>query len=390
MRRRHFVAGAVGTLAGLGLAPDPSGAAPAPARADTSRVGASRASKAVPRGWRPVPVHGGTAPARLSRISALGPSLAWAVGEEEVARASSGRALAVVWNGETWIKCDLSHLGHTRLSDVAAAGPAAAWSVGARVKGFSPLLRWDGTTWQQIAFPGWDARDVQLNAVAVGPDGRVWACGEREGAVGLLCRARGRWRWLDPLPVAGATLHRVVVSTSGEVWVCGERSEGGGWYGLVARWDGGWTVLPTIPGLRLGLADVHPACADDVWAVGSAAGIGVMAGRPGTPSLNHWDGTAWTQLDPGFGLGALTGIAGDAEGRAAWICGLDYEHPGAGTYLRREGDAWTVVRGPGGAAPELGLNDVTAVPGTDGFWSVGTTGRVFAPAAEAYTERPDG
>ncbi|MGW5639752.1 hypothetical protein ACWEWQ_33995, partial [Streptomyces sp. NPDC003832] len=102
MRRRHFVAGTVGTLAGLGLAPDPSGAAPA--RPDTSRVGASRASKAVPRGWRPVPVHGGTAPARLSRISALGPSLAWAVGEEETARASSGRALAVVWNGEAWIR----------------------------------------------------------------------------------------------------------------------------------------------------------------------------------------------------------------------------------------------------------------------------------------------
>ncbi|MEU9735114.1 hypothetical protein [Streptomyces sp. NPDC048002] len=392
MRRRRFVAGAVGTLAALGLGPDPSGLVTPPARAVTppTRAGTPLAPGPGAQGWRPVPAPGSTPPALLRRISALGPSRAWAVGEEEFAGAAGSRPLAMVWDGEGWTKSDLSHLRHTRLHDVAAAGPAAAWSVGEQAEESSPLLRWNGTAWHEVTFPGWAEPGVRLTAVAVGPDRRVWACGSREGAVGLLRRSGGRWRWLDPLPVAGVHLYRVVTRSPGEVWVCGDQSNGGGWSGLVARWDGAWTVLPAVPGLRLGIADVHPEQADCVWAVGTEAGIGGPPGRPGNPSLSRWDGSAWTRVDAGFTLGSLTGIAGDAEGRAAWISGSDFQDQSVCAYLRREGDGWTVVRGPSGTAPTPAVNDVTAVPGTAGFWSAGATARLPAPTAEAYTERLDG
>lgn len=372
MRRRRLVAGAIGTMAGIALGP-------VPARADVPTLDT--------QGWQAVPAPGSNPAAQLRRIAAAGPQLAWAVGGEGLAGPSRGRALAMLWNGSAWTKTDLSHLGHTRLSDVAGVCPTAAWSVGQPAANGSPLLRWDGTTWREATFPGRGEPDVRLNSVAVGPDRHVWICGSRGGAARLLHGDGQGWRWLDPLPVASANLYRVVLRTPGEVWVSGDQSNGGGWSGLVARWDGAWKVLPPITGLRLGIADLHAAAADDVWAVGTEAGVGGPPGRPGNPALSHWDGTAWTRVEAGFTVGSLTGMAGDAQGRAAWISGWNYQDQSRSTYLRRDGSTWTVVRGPGSAAPTPYLNDVTSIPGTDGFWSVGMTSPTPAPPTEAYTER---
>ncbi|WAZ19259.1 hypothetical protein STRCI_000295 [Streptomyces cinnabarinus] len=189
--------------------------------------------------------------------------------------------------------------------------------------------------------------------------------------------------------MASANLYRVVWRAPGEVWVSGDQASGGGWSGLVARWNGAWTVLPPITGLRLGIADVHAAGPCDVWAVGTEAGIGGPPGRPGNPALAQWDGTAWTRVEAGFTVGALSGIAADAQGRAAWICGWNYRDQSRSTYLRRDGGTWVIVRGPSGTAPAPYLNDITPVPGTAGFWSSGMTSPVPAPPTEAYTERLD-
>lgn len=381
MRRRRFVAGTIGALSGVALGPDPALADVPAARTH------GRPAPAPDEGWQAVPAPGSTPPAQLRRIAAAGPRLAWAVGEEDLAGPSGARGLAMLWDGDTWAKTDLSHLRHTRLTDVAGVCATAAWSVGRPAGNGSPLLRWDGTTWRETAFLGMGEPDVRLHAVAVGPDRRVWICGTRGGAARLLCGDGRRWRWLDPLPVASANLYRVVPRSPGEVWVCGDQSNGGGWSGLVARWDGAWTVLPPIAGLRLGIADVHSAGADDVWAVGTEAGVGGPPGRPGNPALSHWDGTAWTRVEPGFTLGSLSGIAGDGQGRAAWISGWNFRDQTRSTYLRRDGGEWTVVRGPAGAAPAPYLNDVTPVPGTTGFWSAGMTSPAPAPPTGAYTER---
>ncbi|MER7349802.1 hypothetical protein ABT390_30845 [Streptomyces aurantiacus] len=374
MRRRQFVAGTIGALSGITL-----GSGPVQATGAASRA----------QGWQAVPAPGSTPAAQLRRISAAGPQLAWAVGEEGLAGPSRGRALAMVWNGTAWSKTDLSHLGHTRLTDVSGTCATSAWSVGTPAGQASPLLRWNGTTWRETAFPGQGEPDVRLHAVVAGPDGRVWISGSRGGAARLLLGDGGRWRWLDPLPVASANLYRIVLRSSGEVWVSGDQASGGGWSGLVARWDGAWTVLPPIAGARLGIGDVHPDGVDDVWAVGTEAGVGGPPGRPGNPALAHWDGTAWTRPQPGFVVGALSGIAADAQGRAAWISGWNYQDQSRTTYLRKDGAAWTVVRGPAGTATAPYLNDVTPIPGTASFWSAGMTSPTPAPPTEAYTERLD-
>lgn len=294
----------------------------------------------------------------------------------------------MLWDGNRWSKTDLTHLDHAgRLSDVSGVSPTAAWSVGLPTGDAGPLLRWDGTTWHEAPFPGQGEPGLRLDAVAVDPDQRVWICGIRDGAARLLHGDGQQWRWLDPLPVAGASLYRIVLRSADEVWVSGDQASGGGWSGLVARWDGAWTVLPPIPGPRLSIADVHAAAADDVWAVGTDFGVGGPPGRPGSPVLAHWDGTAWTRVQPGFTAGSLTGIAGDAQGRAAWISGWNYRDQSRSTYLRRNGAAWTVVRGPAGTAEAPYLNDVTPIPGTTGFWSAGLTAPTPYPPTEAYAER---
>ncbi|SDN56867.1 hypothetical protein SAMN04487981_105467 [Streptomyces sp. cf386] len=372
MRRRRFVAGAIGTVSGIALGPPPA-----------------QADLATPRTqeWQAVPAPGSTPAAQLRRIAAAGPQLAWAVGEEGRVGASQGRGLAMLWNGSAWTKTDLSHLNHTRLTDVAGVCAASAWSVAQPAGTGSPLLSWDGATWREATFPGLGESDVRLNAVAVGPDRQVWISGSRGGAARLLHGEGQEWQWLDPLPVESANLYRVVLRSPGEVWVSGDQSNGGGWSGLVARWDGTWTVLPPVAGLRLGIADVHSAGPDDVWAVGTEAGIGGPPGRPGNPVLGHWDGTSWTREEVGFTVGSLSGIAGDAQGRATWISGWNYQDQSRSTYLHRDESAWTVVRGPAEAAPAPYLNDVTSVPGTTEFWSVGMTSPTPAPPTEAYTER---
>ncbi|MFF7392087.1 hypothetical protein ACFZAE_27030 [Streptomyces scabiei] len=337
-----------------------------------------------------MPAPGSVPAAQLRRIAAAGPRLAWAVGEENLAPQAQQQALTMVWNGGAWSKADLSHLSHTRIVDVAGVHPSAAWAVAHPTGDGSPLLRWDGTTWREADFPGRGEPDVTISAVAVGRDRRVWVCGVRDGAARLLLGEGRRWRWLDPLPVTSVNLYRVVVRRPGEVWVCGDRSNGGGWSGLVARWNGEWTVLPPIAGLRLGIADVHCAAPDDVWAVGTEAGVGGPIGRPGNPALSHWDGTAWSRLEAGFTLGSLTGIAGDVRGRAAWISGWNFSDQARSTYLRRDGDTWALARGPAGPAPAPYLNDVTSVPGTRSFWSVGMTRSAPYPPTEAYSERLGG
>ena len=96
---------------------------------------------------------------------------------------------------------------------------------------------------------------------------------------------------------------------------------------------------------------------------------------------------AWTRPDVGFTVGALSAVAADARGRAAWISGWNYQDQTRSTYLRRDGTGWTVVRGPQGPAPAPYLNDITRIPGTGDYWSAGMTRPVAAPPTETYTER---
>ncbi|GAA2096946.1 hypothetical protein GCM10009801_66940 [Streptomyces albiaxialis] len=389
MERRRFVAGAFGAASGLVVA---GGAGQAWARPGPTAPRAGALAE-----WSAVPSPGSEPGAHLRGVAALGPRAAWAVGEEaRPAAGQRGRPLAMRWDGSAWAKADTSGLKFTGgLLSVAATAPDAVWAVGSAENGSGRLVRWNGTAWRPVDHPGSGSPDTVLWAVAAGSGREVWVTGRQAGAVRLLHWNGKRWKWLAPLPVDqpdAASLGSVTVGPGGVVWACGSQATGSGvWGGLVARWDGAWTVLPSVGGIRSGISDVLAVADDDVWGVGAAFGVGGPPGKPPGSVLAHWDGTAWTYVDDGIGPGALLGITADDAGRPAWICGWEFWDQKRSAYLRWDGTNWQLVRGPAGdAAPTPYMYDVTRVPGTSAYLSVGRTGASENPPSTAYSEMTPG
>lgn len=143
------------------------------------------------------------------------------------------------------------------------------------------------------------------------------------------------------------------------VWACGSG-------GRVVRYDPvtGDVAERPVPGVTTVLYGVWGAAADDVWTVGG----GEAPGGGTAPEIHHWNGSAWTRVDPP--AAAQTRILYKVWGSAAddvWACGS------GGTILHFDGAAWTPVASdtvntlltiqgrPGGGLPVVAVG----APGTD-------------------------
>ncbi len=367
MRRRRFISGLVGAGAGLGLAS--SGAGPAAA--------AGRDSGA-PREWQAVTAPEATPAAQLIDVAAAGPGLAWAVGEEGRSGSVRGTALALVWDGTAWRRTGPGFAGH--LNSVAATPDGSAWTVGTDGSGTARLLAWDGRAWREAEFPGRGAAGTALTGVTTGPGDHVWVCGRNSDGSVLLHGHQDRWTWLAAPPatttVAPSGVHR---APCGDIHVYGHE--------LVARWDGAaWTVLPAPGGIRASFTGLLPVAPDDIWLTGYDYGIGGPPGKPPGVRLLHGDGSTWESVTAPFGVGMLTGIVGDARGRPDRIAGWDFWDQTRAHYLRWDGTAWVSERGPAATTP-VAMNSLTSVPGSDGYWAVGTTSTSPSSSALPRIER---
>ncbi|MFI2240860.1 hypothetical protein [Streptomyces chrestomyceticus] len=371
MRRRSFVSGLAGTAAGLGLA---GAAAPATAVAAAATAPAPPGRSASP-GWSAVPVPDARPGARLYGVAAAGPGLAWAVGVEGLSNVGEGTAVALRWDGAAWSRTDLGPLASSGpLTSVTCAGSRAAWAVGAG----GLLLAWDGTTWRKTPYPGQGESGTTVTDVAATADGRAWASGRHDGRAGALHWDGRRWRWCAPLPDAAApTPGRVHVTPGGEVWVYGE---------VIARWDGAWTVLPRTTGIRATVSGLLPVAHDDIWLTGYGYGIGGPPGKPPGVHFEHWDGTGWSPVKGPYGVGLLSSVSGDRQGRPDRITGWDFWDQKRSHYLRWDGTTWVSERGP--EMPETALmTDLTRIPGSSAYWSVGTTSFYAGTTARMHIER---
>ncbi|GGV23240.1 hypothetical protein GCM10010277_02700 [Streptomyces longisporoflavus] len=377
MRRRAFVRGLAVTGAGLAL-PVPLASAASAASAAGAVTG--RPVSAAAAAWQQVAAPDGQPAAHLVAVAAAGPERAWAVGEQGRSGSTIGTPLAVSWDGSAWSRTDVSHLSYSGgLRAVAAAEGGAAWAIGTNTAGHDQLLRWDGTTWREAAFPGRGEAGTRLTGIASGPGGRFWVSGRHGDRAGLMYGDSKAWRWCRPLPdEAAPTPSGVRVTPGGEVWVYGD---------VIARWDGAWTVVPRTLGIRASVTGLLPVAHDDIWLTGFAYGVGGPPGKPPGVTLQHWDGTAWANVQPPFTVGLLSGITGDAVGRPDRISGWDFWDQKRAHYLRWDGTAWVSERGP--ETPSAYLPEAIApIPGTDGgLWSVGTTSFSPYPPAQLRVER---
>ncbi|QEU96165.1 hypothetical protein [Streptomyces kanamyceticus] len=370
MRRRVFVRGLAATGAALAL-PTPL------ARAAT---GSAARSVGAAGSWQEVTAPPGRPATHLVSVAATGPDRAWAVGEQGLNGATSGTPISLSWNGSAWTTNDVSHLAYKgALRGLAAAPGGEAHAVGTDGAGHDQLLTWDGTTWRETPFPGRGEAGTAVTDVALAPDGRFWVSGRHGGRAGLLHGRGAKWRWCTPLPDAAApTPSGVHVTPGGEVWVFGD---------VIARWDGAWTVIPRLLGVRASVTGLLPVAHDDIWLTGFGYGVGGPPGKPPGVMLQRYDGTDWNYVAAPFGVGALTGIVGDAAGRPDRICGWDFWDDKRAHYLRWDGTTWVSERGPTTTTTVL-PEAITAVPGgSGGYWSVGTTSSSPFPPAQLHIER---
>jgi hypothetical protein len=204
------------------------------------------------------------------------------------------------------------------LTDVTQAG-TSAWAVGIAIedqRGRSLALRWDGVAWRDILVPG----AVLLNAVAA-TGGATAAVQSAEGAtvdaddvaVGYAGRivAWDGSKWASAASPISDTLHAVAIAPDGAVWAAGangrvlELMRSGGWR------ERGVSSAATIYDLAFGTPSEGASTTG--WAVGcmpceSAAGpVGAVW---------RWDGSA-LQPDGIEGASTLFGVAVDADGVVA-------------------------------------------------------------------------
>jgi len=368
MRRRRFISGLAGAGAGLGLASASAGAAGPPAVAQG------------PHGWQEVLAPECSPAAQLIGVAAARADLAWAVGEEGRNGSTRGKPLALRWDGSTWTRLDLTHLGFGGYLRSVAGTSDGAWAVGADAAGTARLLAWDGSTWQEAGFPGRAAPGTALTGVTVGADGGAWVSGRNSDGSVLLHGDGQSWTWQTPPPSATtAAPSGVRVMAAGDVWVYDSA--------LVARWDGeSWTELTAPGGLRPTVTGLLPVTADDIWLTGYDYGVGGPPGKPPGVTLKHWDGSAWSGVTAPFTAGLLSAIVDDGQGGPDRIAGWDFWDQTRAHYLRWDGAAWVSERGPTATTPVLPLA-LASVPGAGGYWSVGTTSSSPYPPAQVHIEQ---
>lgn len=291
--------------------------------------------------------------------------------------------------------------GTGELYGIDAITATAVWAVGAR---FDPAvqvtvpyaLRWDGSSWTQVAVPSPStSQGTPLLAVSGTGPNDVWAVGTKTLPNNLTRTYALHWdgsTWTAvPTPNAGTpktgVLSGVVALAPDDAWAVGSTSgQGGPERTLVLHWDGSaWSIVPSPnkgPWPN-GLADVTAVSATDVWAVGTWFTKAFV-----DRSLTlRWDGSAWhrvTSPNPGPREVRLSGVSA-VSASDVWAVGAR----GLRTLAERwDGSSWSVVPTPtpGGNA---GISDVLAL-GAGEVWAAGSRVDAGQNRLETMVQRWDG
>ncbi|NJD27449.1 MAG: hypothetical protein FIA92_04045 [Chloroflexi bacterium] len=185
------------------------------------------------------------------------------------------------------------------------------------------VAAWTGSGWLEL-----DQKPAL--AIAVGPDGRVWAVGAAGTSSRVLARSGEGWLRMDlPRP---PTSGRIIVDGRGEPWIAASLYGPG----LVRLRDGEWQPMTPAevscppsagcgrnPQFRHSNLAVAPN--GDVWVTIDAIGAANQCCTPADPAMQvaRFDGTTWTVYGTADGLpadNASFGLAITPEG-TVWLGG---------------------------------------------------------------------
>ena len=326
-------------------------------------------------------------PPTLHAISALSPTNVWAAGES-YGPWSEMRTFTEQWDGTAWTQARSANPGgrtSNQLTAVDARSANDVWAVGFNtVFGTTVIRHWDGTRWKQDASPspGGQSRVDELDGVSADSATDAWAVGaawsNRAEAPALIEHWDGSSWTTVPNPKVCDSLYpypclnSVSALSPTDVWAVGDEVPAGdGFAALIEHWDGtAWTEVPnvTVAAGTTALNGVDAITATDVWAVGTITLI------PGTTRtfIEHWDGTSWKRVRSpnqraGAGSNALFGVGGTSA-TDIWAVGFSVMGPLVEHY---DGSGWSrAAKAQGGEGFGLDLRGVSAVS-TNDAWAVG-------------------
>jgi eukaryotic-like serine/threonine-protein kinase len=304
----------------------------------------------------------------LTAVTATSADNAWAVGSS--GSFASPTPLIAHWNGTSWRQVPGSGLPSGELAAVAATSASNAWAVGSTAGGKTLILHWDGTSWKQVPSV---ATAGSLTGVSASSATDAWAIGSGSSQILILHWNGTSWQQVPGPSLGGKAYLNGVVAISGRAaWAVGEVFNGTLFAGFILHWNGtSWQLVPSpIPSEgRFGysLSGVAAISATSAWAVGCTDGCP----SGGTPLIERWDGTAWTQVAAPTTPYALYNLARVAavSATSAWAVGVSGPSADEGAATAYwNGHDWTLSHGISGAA----LGGVSATSATDA-WAVGGT-----------------
>jgi hypothetical protein len=331
----------------------------------------------------------------LLGVTAIATNDVWAVGWSQDPNGPQyvKRTLIQHFNGATWdIVGSANPDGDTisQLHSVSATSANDVWAVGSSYNGKLPsrtlIEHWDGTQWRIVSSPSPDTQFNELRGVAALSANDVWAVGYRGGTTSetpietfILHWNGAAWTQVTSPNIAGGAnqLFGITAISANDIWAVGSAAGAP----LALHWNGStWSVVAVEVGSGLStekLTAVSGKAANDVWAVGDAKGIFT---NQTFATILHWDGTRWTEKvcraasssnppDGYEGIGAdayFTGVAAAAV-NDVWAVGV---HGSGPMILHWDGQAWTAVTHPRAFPNAAALRAVATASGGSA-WSVG-------------------
>jgi hypothetical protein len=221
----------------------------------------------------------------------------------------------------------------------------------------------------------------QLSGVVVISQCDAWAVGfwspgppSETDAMAMLWNGRTWHSTTVPIPAGGTNseLQGVSAVSPHNVWAVGSYvPSGSGSATLVEHWNGtAWSQI----------SSANPACSGCDTAEGSLSAVAAHSAKDiwaiGGSLIEHWNGTAWS-IVPSHGNWRLSGVTA-ISAKDAWAVGYYIAPYGCCSRARTltvhwNGNAWRRVRSPDAAGPGLNSNSLNSVSAAaaGNIWAVG-------------------
>ena len=334
----------------------------------------------------------------LSAVSALSPSLAWAVGSTFTAGETTNKVDSLIeqWDGSAWRIAASVSTDNGGLQAITALSPTDVWAAGGQ------FMHWNGTTWTvvPIVYPA-GARTAGIAGLAAIATNDVWAVGNQWPEPGdqlpyqpLVEHWNGAsWQIVTGLPLPpttnlnnGGSLNGVTrIPGTNELWAVGRWQEAlsmNPGKPLIERWTGAaWQIVPSpaLPANAMGgsWSGVVALSATDAWVAGA---FQVKNPMDNHPLIAHWDGASWKNVvaDPAtYGVVGSVAALSKNDVRAAGTLitgsGASSGNGQAAPLIEQwNGSAWQISTLPALPSGALFQGHSIATGGSGAYWAVGS------------------